>query len=304
MSVLSACETLLRFIQKRQYGSRLLLNPWIFRLSSNYAEYKSNIKFLHNFAKKLVEDRKKEILQKAEGGNPITKPRDFLDTLVMARDEEGSGLTVKEMVDEVNTFLFAGHETTATFMTWFLYFLSKYPEHQTRIREEVDKMLAGRDSERITFKDLSQFEYMTMAIKESMRMMTAGPLFVRTLTAPYTVDGFTIPEGTLVGIGFHQLHHNPTVWGDDHMEYKPSRFLPQNIAKMDPFSYSPFSAGSRNCIGQQFAMNEIKVFTARILRRFRLSLVKGEPDPIPSMNISSKPLKPLHINLETVCRAS
>ncbi|XP_022103239.1 phylloquinone omega-hydroxylase CYP4F11-like isoform X2 [Acanthaster planci] len=303
-NVLSACEALLQFIQLRQYSNRLLLIPWIFRLSANYSEYRNAFQYLRKFAGKLVEERKKELSEKADAGDPITKPRDFLDTLVMARDEEGSGLTVKEMVDEVNTFLFAGHETTATSMTWFLYFLSKHPEHQTKIREEVEEILAGRDSERITVKDLSRLEYMTMAIKESLRMMPAGPLISRTLTAPYTVDGVTIPQGTMVGICLHQLHHNPTVWGDDHMEYKPSRFLPENVAKMDPFSYSPFSAGSRNCIGQQFALNEMKVFTARILKRFRLKWVEGEPDLMPSMTFVSKPMKPLYINLEAMPKAS
>ncbi|XP_022103302.1 leukotriene-B4 omega-hydroxylase 3-like [Acanthaster planci] len=298
MDVLSASETLMGVIQERMFGSRFLLHPWIFRLSSYYAKYKSACQYLQRFARQLIEERTKEISDKANAGNPVTKPRDFLDTLIMARDEDGSRLTVKEMIDEVNTFLFAGYETTATSMTWLLYFLSKYPEHQTRIREEVNEVLAGRDSERITFEDLSRLDYMTITIKESMRMMTAGPLISRTLTAPYTVDSVTIPEGTVVGIGFHQLHHNPTVWGDDHMEFKPSRFLPENFAQMDPFSFAPFSAGTRNCIGQQFAINEMKIFTARILRRFRLSLVKGEPDVLPTMRLASTPMKPLHIVVE------
>ncbi|XP_022103228.1 leukotriene-B4 omega-hydroxylase 3-like [Acanthaster planci] len=304
IDVLSACETLIRFIQMRQYGNRLLLIPWIFRLSANYAEYRDAFQYLHKFARKLVKERQKEISEKAAAAVPLTKPRDFLDTLIMARDEDGTGLTVKEMVDEVNNFLFAGHETTATSMTWLLYYLSKHPEHQTKIREEVDEVLAARDSERITVKDLSRFEYMTMAIKESMRMITAGPVMGRKLTTPYTVDGVTIPEGTTVGICLHQLHHNPTVWGDDHMEYKPSRFLPENVAKMDPFSYSPFSAGARNCIAQQFALNEMKVFTARILRRFRLKWVEGEPDLIPIMTFVSKPMKPLYIDLEAIHNTS
>ncbi|XP_022103237.1 phylloquinone omega-hydroxylase CYP4F11-like [Acanthaster planci] len=304
MDVLSASETMMWFVQERMFRNRLLINPWIFRLSSNYAKYESACQYLHKFSQNLIQERRKEISHKVDTAEPITKPRDFLDTLIMARDEDGTRLTVKEMVDEVNTFLFAGHETTATSMTWLLYFLSKYPEHQTKIREEVDEILADRDSDRISFEDLGRFDYMTIAIKESMRMMTAGPLFIRTLAAPYTVDGFTIPKGTMVGICFHQLHHNPTVWGDDHMEYKPSRFLPQNIAKMDPFSFAPFSAGTRNCIGQQFAMNEMKIFTARILRRFRLSLVTGEPDVVPAMNLASKPMKPLYIDVEPTDRAS
>ena len=88
-----------------------------------------------------------------ECGDSISKPRDFLDSLLLARDADGSGLTDQEIEDEVNTFLFAGHETTATSMTWLLYYLAKYPQHQTKIRDEVDEILADRDSDRITRLD-------------------------------------------------------------------------------------------------------------------------------------------------------
>ncbi|XP_038070123.1 cytochrome P450 4F22-like isoform X2 [Patiria miniata] len=235
-----------------------------------------------------------------EAGDPLTTPRDFLDTLLMAKDEDGNGFTVEEMADEVNTFMFAGHETTATSMTWLLYNLAKYPEHQTKIREEVDEILGDRDSDRIITKDLNRMAYTTLVMKESMRMMTAGPLVSRVLTAPYTIDGVTLPVGTMLGISIHQLHHNPSVWGEDHMEFKPSRFLPENLAKMDPFAFLSFSAGSRNCIGQQFALNKIKVFVARILRRFRLSLVPGDPAPVANMTVVSKPVIPLYIRLQQI----
>ena len=149
-------------------------------------------------------------------------------------------------------------------------------------------------------KDLNRMEYMLVVMKESMRMNNAAATIGRTLVAPYVVDGVTLPAGTNVGIGIYQLHHNPTVWGDDHMEFKPSRFLPENLAKMDNFAFIPFSAGARNCIGQQFGINEIKVFLARILRRFRLSLVEGEPEPVPKLTLVLKPERELLLNIEPI----
>ncbi|XP_022103426.1 cytochrome P450 4F1-like [Acanthaster planci] len=300
LDVLSACDTMTWFIQERQFRNPFLLNPWIFRLSSDYPRYKKAFKYLRKLAKQIIEDRTKEITAKMEAGNPITKPRDFLDTLVMARDADGKGFTMEEMSDEVNSFMFAGHETTATSMTWLLYNLAKYPEHQTKIREEVKEILTDRDTDRITSKDLSRMEYMTLVIKESMRMMNAAPMISRTVTVPYKVDDVTIPAGTMVFLCLHQLNHNPSVWGQDHMEFKPSRFLPENLSQMDPFAYVPFSAGARNCIGQQFALNKIKVFVGRILMRFRLSLVDGEPKPVPQMNLVTKPVKPLYIAIEQI----
>ncbi|XP_038070122.1 cytochrome P450 4F22-like isoform X1 [Patiria miniata] len=300
IDVLSACDTMTWFIQERMFHNKLLTVPWIFRLSSGYPKYKKAFEYLRKIAKRGIQDRKKEITDKIEAGDPLTTPRDFLDTLLMAKDEDGNGFTVEEMADEVNTFMFAGHETTATSMTWLLYNLAKYPEHQTKIREEVDEILGDRDSDRIITKDLNRMAYTTLVMKESMRMMTAGPLVSRVLTAPYTIDGVTLPVGTMLGISIHQLHHNPSVWGEDHMEFKPSRFLPENLAKMDPFAFLSFSAGSRNCIGQQFALNKIKVFVARILRRFRLSLVPGDPAPVANMTVVSKPVIPLYIRLQQI----
>ena len=128
-------------------------------------------------------------------------------------------------------------------------------------------------------------------------MYTPVILPTRTLTAPYDVDGVTLQTGTSLAINLYQLHHNPTVWGEDHMEFKPSRFLPENFNKMDPFAFSPFSAGPRNCIGQQFALNKIKVFVSRILRRFNLGLVEGDSEPVPNLNVVVKPLKELHLTV-------
>ncbi|XP_022103420.1 cytochrome P450 4F1-like [Acanthaster planci] len=199
----------------------------------------------------------------------------------MARFADGRGFTLEEISEEVNTFMFPGHETMTASLTWLLYNLAKYPHHQTKIREEVKEILADRDSDGITSKDLSRMEYMTLVIKESMRMMNAAPMISRTVTVPYKVNGVTIPAGSMVFLSIHQLHHNPSVWGHDQMEFKPSRFLPEKLSRMDSFAYVPFSTGARNCIGQQFALNEMKVFLGRILRRFRLSLVDGEPEPGP-----------------------
>ncbi|XP_071803202.1 cytochrome P450 4F4-like isoform X2 [Asterias amurensis] len=295
---LSATNVLTGIVQARTTGSPVFLNPLVFRyFSPLYPEWKRASQYLTDFASQLINARKDELDQKMKSGDPLNKPRDFLDTVLMARDEDGTGLTVQEISDEVNTFLFGGHDTTASTLTWVLYELARHPEHQAKVREEVDEILDGRDSDRITSKDMIQMEYMSLVIKEAIRMYTPVILPTRTLTAPYDVDGVTLQTGTSLAINLYQLHHNPTVWGEDHMEFKPSRFLPENFNKMDPFAFSPFSAGPRNCIGQQFALNNIKVFVSRILRRFNLGLVEGDSEPVPNLNVVVKPLKELHLTV-------
>ena len=81
-----------------------------------------------------------------KSGDSLGKPRDFLDTVLMARDEDGTRLTIEEIVDEASTFLFGGFETTSTTLTWVLYVLAKYPEHQDKVRQEVDDILADREA--------------------------------------------------------------------------------------------------------------------------------------------------------------
>ena len=93
--------------------------------------------------------------------------------------------------------------------------------------------------------DLSQIPYTTRCIKESMRLHTTVPNMSRQLTKPLTLEGQELLPGTSIWINMYLLHHNFSVWGDDHMDFKPDRFLPENFTKMDSYAYCPFSAGSR-----------------------------------------------------------
>ena len=195
---------------------------------------------------------------------------DFLDILLLARDENGESLTDLEIQDEVETFMFAGHDTTASGISWILYNLARHPEFQEQARGEVDNIL--KDKSEIEWDDLGKFSYLTMCIKESLRLHPPVPSVSRELTSPLFIGEHEIPPGTVVYINIFNLHHNTHIWGENHMEYIPERFLPDNISEMDSHAFMPFSAGKRNCIGQVFAMNELKTTIARILHRFNISL--------------------------------
>jgi cytochrome P450 len=117
--------------------------------------------------------------------------------------------------------------------------------------------------------DLARLTTLSLCVKESMRMFPPVPFIQRILNESITVDGKTIPSGTNVTIAIIHLHRNKLVW-EDPDEFKPERFLPENMKDRDSFAFAPFSAGSRNCIGQNFALNEEKVLVSRILRRYYL----------------------------------
>ncbi|KAK7494593.1 hypothetical protein BaRGS_00014246 [Batillaria attramentaria] len=170
--------------------------------------------------------------------------------------------------------MFEGHDTTASAISWALYSLCEHPEYQERVQAEVDHILEGRDSDNIEWSDLSKMEFLTMVIKESMRLHCPVPLISREITQPLSLDGVTIPVGTPCTINIINVHHNPTVWPDPY-SFKPERFHPDNMKDKDSYAFIPFSAGPRNCIGQHFSLNEQKVLLGRLLRRFTFTL---DPD--------------------------
>ncbi|XP_038068937.1 cytochrome P450 4F12-like [Patiria miniata] len=194
--------------------------------------------------------------------------RDLLDILIDARDDDEKGLSEEEIQNEVNTFMFGGYETTSTAATWALYCLAQHPEYQDICRKEVDELMDTNGSEHLEWTDMNSLPFLTMCIKESQRLYPTVPFVFRRLTEPLALnDGRVIPPDTTVYISMSGLHLNPTVW-DSPQVFCPERFLPENSASRSPHAFLPFSAGPRNCLGQQFAMFELKTTFAILLRHF------------------------------------
>ena len=241
----------------------------LYALTGNGRRFARDCQYSHRFADDIIAKRK-ATLDTDDAALRRGKMTDFLDILLLARDDEGRGLTDVEIRNEAETFLFAGHDTTKSAISWCLYNLAKHPEIQSRARDEVDAILQGRTDRRIHDDDMTSLEYLTRCIRESMRMHPPVPIIGRTLDTPLEIDpGKVIPAGTKVTTMIYNLHHNPEVW-PDHMTFDPDRFLPKNMKHMDSHAFMPFSAGSRNCIGQHFAMNQIRTLVARVLDRFEM----------------------------------
>ncbi|KAL5013902.1 hypothetical protein ScPMuIL_008172 [Solemya velum] len=271
---MAAVDEICRLWMKRLMKPHLYLD-FIYNLSNDGRKFNKNCDYVHQVADEVINKRKAAL---AKGGSPTNETNrrylDFLDILLTARDDDGHGLTALEIRYEVDTFLFAGHDTTTSSMCWALYSLAQHPDIQERVYREIDVIITGRETDDIEWSDLSKLEYLTMCIKESMRLHCPVPVIQRETTKDMVVDGWTLPAGSCVDIVIYTLHHNPAVW-EDPFEFRPERFSASSINLIDPFAYIPFSAGPRNCIGQNFAMNEQKVLLARLLHRYRLELVQG-----------------------------
>ncbi|XP_062503166.1 cytochrome P450 4B1-like isoform X2 [Corticium candelabrum] len=230
-------------------------------------------KFVHDFSQKVISDRRKAIKNK-DTSDKLRKRKylDFLDILIEAKDENGVGLTDSEIRDEVDTFMFEGHDTTSSGIGWALYCLAKYPEYQQKCRDEVEGILHDGKTE-LQWDDMNSLVFTTQCIKEAMRLFPPVPNVHRDVTSDIQLSDCVLPKGAWAWVDIFSLHHNPHVW-DNPEEFRPSRFSPENSKGRHPYAYVPFSAGPRNCIGQNFALNEERMAVAMTVYRYELIEVK------------------------------
>ncbi|XP_044883777.1 cytochrome P450 4B1-like isoform X2 [Mauremys mutica] len=273
-------------------------NHLIYWLSSQGHQFRKACKLAHHHTDKVIRERKESLKDEREL-EKLQRRRhlDFLDILLSAKDENGAGLSDEDLRAEVDTFMFEGHDSTASGISWLLYCMALHPEHQQRCREEIKEILGDRDT--VQWDDIGKMTYTTMCIKETLRLYPPVPVVARELSAPVTfVDGRTLPKGSLVSLNIYGLHRNPTVWHDPEV-FDPLRFSPENSAGRHSYAFLPFAAGPRSCIGQRFAMNEIKVALVMTLLRFELSPDPAKPPiKIPQAVLRSK--NGIHLNLKKV----
>ncbi|NP_001090539.1 cytochrome P450, family 4, subfamily B, polypeptide 1 L homeolog [Xenopus laevis] len=273
-------------------------NDTIFYLSPHGYRFRQACKITHEHTDKVIQQRKESMKHEKELEKIQQKRHlDFLDILLFARDEKGHGLSDEDLRAEVDTFMFEGHDTTASGISWILYCMAKYPEHQQKCREEIKEVLGDRQT--MEWEDLGKIPYTNMCIKESLRIYPPVPGVARMLRNPVTFfDGRSIPAGTLVGLSIYAIHKNPAVWEDPEV-FNPLRFTPENSANRHSHAFVPFAAGPRNCIGQNFAMNEMKIAVALTLNRFHLAAdLENPPILIPQLVLKSK--NGIHVHLNKV----
>ncbi|XP_068943077.1 cytochrome P450 4F3-like isoform X2 [Petaurus breviceps papuanus] len=259
----------------------LLYWDHLYYLTSQGKKFSRACHVVHSFTDAVIQSRRQVLAgQGTEAflrNKTKGKTMDFIDVLLLAKDEAGKALSDEDIQAEVNTFMFAGHDTTASGLSWALYNLAKHQEYQDLCRQEIQELLRGRQAEEIEWDDLSQMPFLTMCIKESLRLHPPVFAIARECTKDIQLpDGRIIPKGCICMISIFGTHHNPTVWPNPEV-YDPYRFDSDNIQKMSPVAFLPFSAGPRNCIGQNFAMYEMKIVLALTLLRFRIFADEEQP---------------------------
>ncbi|XP_020294943.1 cytochrome P450 4C1-like isoform X2 [Pseudomyrmex gracilis] len=265
-------------------------------------ETKAVITYMHNFANEIIQKRKLmrnmqddkiENLQNDYNASDKSRRKVFLDLLLELRDNGNTSLSDKKVRAQVDTFLFAGHDTTKTSICWALFCIGNYLKYQEKIHEELEEVF--KDSQKpATVQEISQLKYLDRVIKESRRLYPTIPYIVRKLSDDTKIGDYTIPNNTRVHILILLLHRNPAIWPDP-LKFDPDRFLPENIKSMHPYAYIPFSAGPRNCIGQKFATLEEKIILTAILRKWRIKCVETPETIIVKNTITLVPVHGIHI---------
>ncbi len=233
-------------------------------------------------AVQLIEDRIQRMIDERRR-NPDQR-NDFLSILLQAKDEDGSEMDDRQVMDECTTLFSAGHETTASTLSWAWYFLCQHPDIYQQVQHEVDSVLQGRTP---TYTDLAHLPLCLQVFKETMRIYPPAASIIREALHDITIDGYLLPKGTTVLISPYTLHRNPACFPDPE-KFIPQRFTSEQEKQLPRYAYIPFGAGPRICIGNYFALMEGQLLLATLAQRVTFTLVPGQtiqPDPIHNLTL-------------------
>ena len=229
----------------------------------------------------LIEERRRE----RERGISTTRS-DLLDILLGGEGADaGDALNEREIRDQLMTLFLAGHETTSHALTWTLYLLAQNPVAEERLAREVRAVLGDRAP---VLDDLERLPFTEQVIKESMRLYPPAYVLARRASEDAEIGGYVVPKGSEVIAWTYMTHRDPR-WFPDPLAFDPDRFLPEREAQQKPFSFLPFGAGPRACIGKAFAMIEAQLILACAVQRYRFELVAGQKvEPSPRITMHPK----------------
>ncbi|XP_064470453.1 cytochrome P450 3A24-like isoform X2 [Ornithodoros turicata] len=239
----------------------------LLRLSIITKEYMDNFSV---FVKSIIEERMKS----------KTKVNDQLQLLLDAVVPEattgedggssenlttGKHLSTDDVVAQVFILLIGGNDTVASALFCMFYALALYPEYQEKVIEEIDRVVG---KEEVTYEKLQFLEYLEAVINETLRVYTPDAFLMRHCTKKTTLQGIELHPGNAIHIPIHAIHMDPDFY-DEPLKFKPERFLPENKDTIRPFTFMPFGAGPRNCVGIRQAMIQLKIFTVCIYQKVK-----------------------------------
>ncbi len=214
------------------------------------------------------------------------RPFDFLSMLLEARDRKsGRAMTDKELLDEVNTLIIAGHETSAGTLNWAWYLLARHPAVEARVLAEIAAVCPGDD---FSFEQLMALSYTGQVLRETLRLYPPVWLFSRRALADDRLGDYHVPAGAHLFISPYLIHRQPGLWPEPE-RFDPDRFDESIHGPADRFAYIPFSAGARRCIGEYYSFVEMQMHLALLLPRYQLRFIADRPVELePAVNLRTR----------------
>ncbi|EHK39647.1 cytochrome P450 [Trichoderma atroviride IMI 206040] len=284
----------------------MFINPviplrWL-PIEANLAFIRANTS-MRTMLAELIQERVQQVrLQQSEdkvkGGQGDEKPekKDFLTNMIEANLSEGKGVSEQVLVDTVIQCVSAGHETTAGTLTWITHALTKYPEIQKRLRQEI--VSAQQKQPELSAAAIDSIPYLNNVVSESLRV------YAPALSAPWetgedvVIAGVAIPKGTTVTTIPAMIHHNPSIWGADVEVFNPDRWDAVTGAVANPFAIEAFINGPRTCPGRALALLEIKAIVVELLSHFHLEAVSDADVEYVHPALTLKPKGGLNIRMQ------
>ncbi|XP_049765720.1 cytochrome P450 4C1-like [Schistocerca cancellata] len=285
-----------------------VLKPWlypdfIFRMTPSGRQYYKCLDTVHQFSKQVITERRKERQRSALNVRALSQDNTgvkhrvaFLD-LLLDMSMNGENLDDADIQEEVDTFMFEGHDTTAAAMSWAVFLLGHHPDVQQKAFEELNEIFQGSD--RLpTFQDLQNMKYLEMVIKETLRLYPSVPFIGRINSKESESGGYKLPEGVMLVLHVYESHRDPKHWPDPE-RFDPDNFLPERVQGRHPFAYVPFSGGPRSCIGQKFALLEEKTVLSSLLRNYVIESVERRENMKVTAELILRPMNGIKVKLRT-----
>ncbi|OHT45936.1 cytochrome P450 [Flavobacterium tructae] len=240
---------------------RLPHKAWWFSVSGQVAKHLELAEENNRIIQEIIDER-------TTSGESVN---DLLQLLLETRYEDtGEGMSVKQLIDEIKILFIAGHETSANALTFTLYLLGRNPEIQQKVLDEILEIEA--QTENVT-EQLQKMTYLNAVINEAMRLYPPAWITDRQNVEDDTIGAYHLKKGTLIGVSFYELHRNPKYW-ENPEEFIPERFLGEQKKHSMQYFY-PFGAGPRMCIGAGFAIYEMCLTVAHVVKKY---VIKSETD--------------------------
>lgn len=305
-----ALATVVGLITRRVYKPHHYIDFIYRHLTRDGHQFHRSLKVMDDMISNVIVKRKQEVMNEKHANNNMNEGvsrRAFLHSLIEHHLDSPLEFTEEDIREEVNTFMFAGHDTTAIALTMAIWLIGLHPQVQKRLQEELDFVYSSLEED-MTLDSLRQLKYLEAVIKESLRLFPSVSFLGRRLTqevllqeprtgidgkkvtaVPRDIDTFTFP---------YVLHRCPDHWPDPE-KFDPDRFLdPLLVKSRHPYAYIPFAAGGRNCVGQRFAQQEEKAILASIFRNFNVKSLDSRDKLTVTPNLTLHPNQPIRVQFQ------